>query len=647
MKPRLKSSPPTTSNMQDSAQAVTAKSPAHDKAFRAPWLIAIATIFVLNFLLSRSFLIFGVNHLSFLPLAFQIVWTGLALAAVFFIPLAVQKGLSKWVFGMLAAVTILSFFAFRTTLPGIHGDGETGGFPVSGVARISLYPGTDGRLQSFLNEGLAHSLPAPVRFRYQFNALFQDFPLNASWILLTLLCGTVLVLFATGMVYRWRASMACRVGLLAVILSSPPMLNAYGHFDSYIVPVVCIGLWFGALACVSLHPRSVPGWLGMSLVLVISIWAHPILLMLLAYTALLLALLLLCRIGFRIPLWGAVIAGILAGLMPYAIGRGNMDIFSPENRGLVFWLIHEKMMSCISVALPALLLGLAVAWKNRRSLRQAGPFQTLTVIMTLSSLLLFLSLWVGYGLRDEFLYSMLGAICLGAIILLFLTTSPNEHLILAAAVFSIYFFVPKVWVYSGPLLYERFSEHMLHDRCNAARKFSAYYLIAAATPVDTPGFRERRLATLEAGFTGPVAEWDQPRYRIMSRAHYTAWCLEFGRDQAATRQLEWFLLNSPDVLPPLWRGDGRPFNNDLFLNRGPAKARVLLRKLLAKYRPDARNRELIDILSHALDMAAKDDPVIQYSPRPGTRESDIKDRMGTFWNAETSLLLDSTSPSPH
>lgn len=112
------------------------------------------------------------------------------------------------------------------------------------------------------------------------------------------------------------------------------MLNAYGHFDSYIVPVLCIGLWIGATSYASLHPRRVFGWVGMGLSLVAGAWAHPILMVLAAYTALLLILLPLPRIGCRIPRWGAVSAGVMAGLMPYAIGRGNMDFFQPENHGL-------------------------------------------------------------------------------------------------------------------------------------------------------------------------------------------------------------------------------------------------------------------------------------------------------------------------
>jgi hypothetical protein len=629
----------------NAVRAAKPQGSARDGAFRIPWMIAIAAVFVLNFLLPRSYLIFGVDHVSFLPLAFQIVWAGLALAAVACLPSVARKGVPRQTCRVLAALAVLSFFVFRTTLPGIHGDGETGGYPASGAARISLYPGADGRLQSFLNEGLSRILPDTVRFRYQFNALFQDFPLNASWILLTLLCGTALVLFATGMVCRWRASDACRAGLLAVILFSPPLLNAYGHFDSYIVPVLCIGFWFGALSYVSLHPRGVLGWAGLALALAAAAWAHPVLLVLGAYTALLPVLLLLGKTGFRIPLWGAAAAGILAGLAPYAIGRGNLDFFSPENRGLVPWLLHEKAMSCLSAALPALLLGGAVAWTRRRALRQVGPFQALAVFMALSSVLLFFSLWVGYGLRDEFLYSLLGAICLGAVVLLFLLTAPDERLVLAAAVFSLYLFAPKMWTYSGPRLYERFSAHMLRDRCNAARKFSAYYLIAAATPVDTPAYRERKLAVLAEGFTSPVAEWDQPRYRLMSRAHYTAWCLEFGKDQAAARQLEWLLLNAPEALPPLWRGNGRAFHNDLFLNRGPEKARALSRELLLKHRSDARGRELFDALELALDDAENNDPVVQYSPRPGTRESDLKDRMGEFRKLRPRLLPDPAAPA--
>lgn len=620
------------------------KGPARDGAFRIPWMIAIAAVFVLNFLLPRSYLIFGVDHVSFLPLPFQIVWTGLALAAVFFVPAVARKGVPPRTGRVLAALAALSFFAFRTTLPGIHGDGETGGYPASGVARISLYPGADGRLQSFLNEGLARILPDTLRFRYRFNALFQDFPLNSSWILLTLLCGAALVWFATWLAGRWRASPACRAGLLAVILSAPPLLNAYGHFDSYIVPVLCIGLWFGALAGVSRQPRRALGWAGLALALATAAWAHPVLLVLAAYAALLPVLMRLENRGVRLPLWAAAAAGILAGLMPYAVGKGNLDFFRPENRELLPWLLHEKAMSCLSATLPALLLGGAVAWTRRRALRRVDPVQALAVVMALSSALLFFSLWVGYGLRDEFLYSLFGAIGLGAVLLLFARTAPDARLVLGAAVFSLYLFVPKMWVYSGPRLYDRFSAHMLRDRCNAARKFSAYYLVAAATPVDTPEYRERKLALLAEGFTSPVAEWDLPRYRLMSRAHYTAWCLEFGKDQAAARQLEWLLLHSPEVLPPLWRGNGRAFHTDLFLNRGPEKARRLSRELLLRPRPDARDRELLDALRLALDEAEKNDPVLQYSPRPGTRESDLTDRLGEFRNARPLWLPDPAPP---
>ena len=613
--------------------AVSTAPPARDGAVRAMWMIAIASILTLNLLLPRSFLIFGVDPVSFLPVAFQIAWAGLAMGAVVCVPLVARCRIPQRVPWVLGTVAAASFFLFRTTLPGIHGNGESGGYPALGSARISLYPGADGRLPSFLNAGLARLLPDSFRFRYQFNALFQDFPLNASWILLTLLCGAALVLLATALTSRWRTTThACRVGLLAVILSSPPMLNAYGHFDSYIVPVLCIGVWVGSLSFASIHPRRVPGWAGIALSLAAGAWAHPILLLLGAYTALLLALLLLGKTGRRIPWWVAVALGMGAGLMPYAVGRGNMDFFRPENRALLPWLLHEKAMSCISVSLPALLLGAAAAWTRRDSLRRLLPFQALAVVIALSSGLLFFSLWVGYGLRDEFLYSMLGAICLGGVVLLLVTTRPDARTLLAAAVFSVFLFAPKVWVYSGPLLHARFSRHMLHDRCSAARTFSAYYIVAAATPVDSPDYRELKLATLAEGFRCPVAEWSQPHYRLMSRAHYTAWCLEFGKDRDATRQLEWFLLNSPDVLPRLWQGNGRAFRTDYFLNRSPERARKLSRDLLIKHR-SRPGGERFGALWAALESAERTDPVKRYTPRPGTTESDIKERMGEFWNA--------------
>ena len=196
------------------------------------WLLAILAVFAVNLLLPRSFLIFGVDHLSFLSFAFQIGWTLLALAAVLFSSRTAKLNFPGWILWALAAGAILSFFAWRTTLPGIHGDGESGGYPQYGTARIALYPGTDGRLQSFLNAGLLRLLPSTFRFDYRSNSVFEDYPLNSSWILLTILCGTALAVVTTALVSRWRADTASRTGLLGVVLFSAPFLNAYGHFDS-------------------------------------------------------------------------------------------------------------------------------------------------------------------------------------------------------------------------------------------------------------------------------------------------------------------------------------------------------------------------------------------------------------------------------
>lgn len=616
-------------------------------ARRIPWLVAVAVVFAANLLWPRSYLIFGIDHLSFLPMPFQIAWTGLALAAIAGLPRLERARMPAFAPWLLAACAIGSFWALRTTLPGIHGDGESGGFPALGAARWSIYPDPDGRLQSFLNAGLSRLLPSELRFHYHFNALFQDYPLNASWILLTLLCGAALALFAAGMASRWRAPAAARTGLLAVALASPPMLNAYGHFDSYVVPVLCIAIWIGSLAYAAGHPRRVGGWAGMALSMAAAAWAHPILALLLAYAAGLLLLLRPDKAGRRIPLWAAVGAGIAAGLLPYAIGRGNVDYFRPEYRDGVPWLLHEKAMSCLSVALPAILLFAETAWMRRRSLRRPGPFQALAIVLATSSLLLCFTLWVGYGLRDEFLYSLFGALCLGGAVLLFTATDPDARLALAAAAFSLYLFVPKAWVYSGALLHERFSRHAVHDRCSAARKFSAYYLVAAATPVDSPEYRERKLALLEEGFAFPSAEWDTPDYRKICRAHYAAWCLEFGKDREGTRQLEWFLRHSPDVLPHFWRGNGRAFRTDHFLNRSPARARVLSRKLLDEAGPSSGPEATVAALRLALAEAEVRDPVVRYAPRPGTRESDLRDRAGEFWNSIAPWLSPEAGlPSP-
>lgn len=597
------------------------------------WLLAILAVFAVNLLLPRSFLIFGVDHLSFLSFAFQIGWTLLALAAVLFSSRTAKLNFPGWILWALAAGAILSFFAWRTTLPGIHGDGESGGYPQYGTARIALYPGTDGRLQSFLNAGLLRLLPSTFRFDYRSNSVFEDYPLNSSWILLTILCGTALAVVTTALVSRWRADTASRTGLLGVVLFSAPFLNAYGHFDSYIVPVLCSAVWAGAMAYAAAQPRRLIRWLGAGAAAAAAAWAHPILMVLGVYTALFLfGTWMVKRSGF-IPRGSILAAGFLIALLPYAIGRGNWDFFRSGNAGLTWWLLHEKAMSCLAVAMPAILLGASVVWQHRRALQRPAPLPALAMVMLVSAPLLFLTQWVGYGLRDEFLYSLLGAICLGGVVLLIISLPPDAPFLLAAATFSLFLYLPKAWVYSGPLLYDRFTRHMLHDRCSAARKFSGYFLAATATPTDTPAYRERMLALLNEGFTAPVAEWDTAGYRQTCRAHYTAWCLEFGKDRAATRQLEWFLANSPDVLPTLWRGNGRAFRTDHFLNRSPQRARELSRPLLAKYRSATPHPEFLDALWRSLECVDADDPVRRYVPRPGTLSSDLDMRLGESRNA--------------
>jgi hypothetical protein len=592
----------------------------------------ILVVAALNLWWPRRFAFFAFDHHSYLPAAIQVGWALLALGLVAVGGWAAARPAPRAVRWLVAFLLLVSLPVFRTAFPAMHGDGEGGGSPRGDRVSLASYPEMDGRLQSVLAAEFSVLVPDHWRFTYHFCGLFQDFRKNNVWILLTLLVGAVVVLLVTATVGRLAISGPAQIGLQITALCAPPMLNAYGHFDSYMVPVACVYAWFVALCALRQRFTWVRALGLLPPILLAAFWSHPVLLLLSAYTA---ALGALGWLGKRWAVAGSavvpVLAGCAVGLSPFLLGLGNWDLFTPELAELRGALLHEKVMSGLQVGLPAFALAAASAVAGRRRWRRPGPWAALAILMLTATPLLFFTLWVGYGVRDEFVYALHGAVLLGAALLLYLESGAGAGTVLGAAVLSLYLFLPRAYVYSNERMLERFRHDMLRDRSGAARHFSPYYLLASNWPLETEAFRAQRLAMLKEGAEQPLPMWDRIDYRGTCHAHYTAWCLELGRLEEGRARLEWMLDHEPRALHYFWRGDGRPFNTDRFVNVAPRRSRDICRALLAERRSADPDNPVWRPLELDLARAEEFDPVIRYGPRPGTRESDIPPDLWRRW----------------
>lgn len=562
----------------------------------------IAGIAILNITFPRNYILFSVSHVSYLPLWFLCLWTFVCIVLIFVLPgyLSRARG-SRRLLLVMCVFSMLSFMFFYSRFPAVHGDGDKGASPYRDAPSLSRYPGGDGRLQSFLSYGLLKAAPDWFRLFYHNTMLNDNRVKNSAWILLTMLCGMFLALLATSVAGR-IGNGEIGVGFLLMFLTGPPMLNAYGHFDSYIVPVTCVYLWLFSVFMLSKDPGKAGNYIFSGFSLFLCVWAHPALFYLGWHTAFLIFMIVAKEKGKYVFPYAWLFSGIACGFLPVFVGHGNNDWLRPD---LIGWLLHEKTMSCLQVALPALLLAVIVVVQDWKSLKRPDTLQSLSLALIVSSVLMFYTLWVGFGVFDEFLYSVFGAALLGAATLLFLSSKKmNGRLILYAGILSLYLYVPRVYVYSGSLLFDKLETEHVFDRCDANRVCSPYRHFALAAPVDTPEYRARRLDILKTGFENPLPVWEEERYILENRVFYTVWCMEFGEYSKALEQLSWFVENRPELLPELWnKGNGIIFHTYKYRNISHRVSRILTRCILGskmRSEPDSMVlHRLIDILAYS------------------------------------------------
>lgn len=203
------------------------------------------------------FLFYGFNQITFLS------WIELSLIVLSVIGLVLMlqvNGLLLRKFNLLLCFALAVFvMSNRTDFPGIHGDGENGYISVKfddqfNALMIKDFPSQHGRLSTYLH-WFVDCLP---QIEYNYHRSWITHPAhvahrNSSWISMTLALGMVACLAALVITLATLPQYQRLVmGFILLMGWSPYMLNAMGHFDSYIVAVTAGMLW---LSCVWLYYR--------------------------------------------------------------------------------------------------------------------------------------------------------------------------------------------------------------------------------------------------------------------------------------------------------------------------------------------------------------------------------------------------------
>ena len=520
-----------------------------------PFFALITLLALINFLAPQAYAFFGLNHLSFLSKPFQIQWILILLGVLFLVARTRSLPIKPWVFHLTALIAILSLFLFRTEFPSVHGNGEAGGSPHFGTFDLSVFPKYDGRLQSMVVDLASRFVPSVIQFDYHFTSRAPNRSTNNTWILTLFLIGIGMILLITRWIKQLDQPVEAKWGLQLLLLTSAPILNAYGHFDSHLFPIALVTLWFLALRGVLTRPRQIENWIFLFGMIPLCTWAHPVLLYLTGYGFIAALLIMLDKAGQKITIQPILILALLYGCAPFLLPLGNRDIIQPENRPLLGALLHEKGFSFIQVALPALVLLRGQFFGKRLQLGSLRPRQSVPLFICISMMIMFLSLKAGYGLLDEFLYSLFGAIFIGGVVLLYLSTEPDPRNMVYCGLLSLFLFFPRVHLYAGPAMLDRFEQNVMHDPSRANRRHGPYKIMGMNMPINTPELRQRRLELFKRGFQTPEPRWEM--FRENARAFYIVWSYEF--EQPATEELTKLIEEYAEILPALWQENPDPF----------------------------------------------------------------------------------------
>lgn len=450
---------------------------------------------------------------------------------------------------LLAAMVCASFWLFPAWYPTLQGDGEFGGSPrpnLEGITRPHFdYPENNARLPSFVNDVLARLTNGHPYRNLPFTHLDHNPAINGSWMLLCLLTGTILVLALGRGFARSRTGTPCsRLALFTLVVTSPPMLNAYGHFDSYILPVALVAAWGFFLTRHATDKNETTTPFLESLAGVFALWAHPVCGIALAGT-------LFYWVVRHRPAFSTVAlpAGVAMGLLPLAVpGFGNSDLLNLATDPMWPQHLASRLVPAALAVIPIIFLVPAALRADRN---RNDPLRSTALFILTAALLLLFTINAGLGLGDELLLSIPGAFVLWAIIGLGRTADLPLKSLQRVALFSVLLFAARVAVNSSPALFDLYLWYAPHDHCQKHRVVSPHATLGLHVPITSEADRDRRLAVFKAGIESTHPQWRH--FQSLNLQYYTAWCFELGREEEGRKALLWALQFNPELLPELWR----------------------------------------------------------------------------------------------
>jgi hypothetical protein len=478
------------------------------------------------------FLFYGFNQITFLS---WIELSFIVLGVIGLVLIFQVNGLLLKKFNLLLCLALAVFIlSNRTEFPNIHGDGEDGYISVKfndqfNIWMVKDFPAQNGRLQSYLHWA-ADSLPQ-AQYSYHRSWLTQPQQVdhrNLSWISMTLALGLIscfvafIITLVTLPQYQRFIS-----GMLLLIGWSPYMLNAMGHFDSYIVAVTAGMFWLG---CVWLYYKWGEKKLHYVLLLGVSglaMFAHPGNFFYVIGTIMLIkhrAVYFLGVILLLAATWNHLDVSTLSDKPNWMTGT------IPFGFGLIKH-IHLRGMAMLQETLPAIVLGLLCIRSINTQRQKAG------VVMALMAIISSFIFSISYGIIDELAYSVFGLVVFCGIAM-----ACQKELLVQRAVYagllSFVLFVASGRVYSDSRIMDREYRSIRFETCNTIRELSPYVSMGLRHPIDTPELKQHRLAIFKEGMYTPVNLYNTQQTRMICLYYYTAWSLEFKDYEQAVRGLQ-------------------------------------------------------------------------------------------------------------
>ncbi len=512
------------------------------------FVILIALIGLTSILFPLNFYLFAINSQSSLPVPVQILWTLAAIGAVLLVARKPIQRIPNATLFVVAALSITSFFVLRTTYPTLGGDGLP---PAKGFI---LYWNIIPRLQEFLCLKLSAFIPRGVDFAYHRTMIFDNQLMSNTVIIVTLAFATATTVSMLGMVQHLKTLPTSeKVGLLILLTCSAPMLNGYGDFTNYMVPIFVVFLWFVCLWRLYRNPTSWRIYAVLPVVFVLCAFSHPALWPLPGLLLMMLGVIYLKSRKIIVPLWLTNLCAVGLGCAPLILLRSRADPYLSTLRfDNTFGLhIYTRFSCCMEVSLPALILAGLVIWHNRKTLKQPTPIQAIAFVMLISSVLLFFTSQIEMAICTNLQYAQFGAMIYGSTALLYFTTRKDPSPLFYSAILGCFLFAPAIYVHSNSLLLERQLRLLPYDRSSTTyQAWGPYLKLGLGAPLDTPENRRCKLEIFKAGVTTTIPDWQQ--FRGLYIMYYTAWCFEFGEYAEGNKYLI-HLFNQPQALQSLWQ----------------------------------------------------------------------------------------------